>query len=158
MSPTQQIGKGQGCSPQLPIQPDTEVMQGHLGRQACLKASQGVGALTAQPEGVMQFVIDGLNNLPYSRQPAPQPAGPRVLTIALGRTDYLSPIAPIPVPVLGFTLKALVHHIVALGGSTQSGQPGMGPMTASEAVLCQPLIRGAGCADAETSDDSLGID
>ena len=104
MSPTQQVNKSQGGTAQLPVEPDTEIVQGGLGGQPSLKALQLVRALPVQPEGVVEFVKDRFHDLAYPGQPAPQSLGPRGLAVSFGRRDQpgavavLPPLMPLPAP------------------------------------------------------------
>jgi hypothetical protein len=82
-SPVEQISESQGLAPQLPIEPDAKVMQGHFGSQACLKAVQRMRTLTGQPKGIEQLVINGLNE---SRAAQPESSA-RVWTSALDCVD-----------------------------------------------------------------------
>ena len=74
--PVEQISESQRLAPELHVEPDTKVMQGHFGGQACLKAIQGMWTFPSQPEGIEQLVIGGLNNLTQPSQPAPPSFGP----------------------------------------------------------------------------------
>src|SRR2546421_8885363 len=95
--PVEQIGKGQRIAPQLQVEPNAKVMQGHLGRQTCLKAVQRMGTLTGQPKGIEQFVIDGLNDLARSCQPASPVFGPAHFAALMWWTDHLRAISGLPV-------------------------------------------------------------
>ena len=142
----------------MPVQPDTEIMQGHLGRQSGLKAIQLVRALPVQREGMVELVEDGLHHLAYPSQPPAQCFGPRVPAVAPGRTDYPGPVAVPPPLSCRLALKAFVHHVPALGWLPQSGQPGMGSMPEGEEVPGHGLVLDAGWGKAEAGDDPLGID
>ena len=97
--PGEQLGKSQGITPKLQIEPDTKVMQGDLSRQAGLKTVQGMGTLPSQTEGVVQLVIDALHDLTQSCQPAPPGLGPLLLAALMRRTDDLGPVTGLPVPM-----------------------------------------------------------
>ena len=58
----------------MPVQPDTEIMQGSLGRQPGLKAVQLVRPLPVQGEGMVELVENRLHHLAYPgwRIPASQ--------------------------------------------------------------------------------------
>jgi hypothetical protein len=74
--PIKQISKSQRIAPKLQVEPDAKVMQGHFRGQTCLKAVQGMRALTGKLEGIEQLVIDGLDDLAQPSQPASPVFGP----------------------------------------------------------------------------------
>jgi hypothetical protein len=74
--PSKQISKGQGLTTQLTIEPDAKVLQADFGGQASLKAQEIMRPFPPQAEGVEQFVVDGFDDLPQTRQPAPPLLGP----------------------------------------------------------------------------------
>ena len=88
--PVEQISESQRLAPQLPVEPDTKVVQGHFGRQARLKAIQGMRTLPRQPEGIEQLIIDGFNDLAQPSQPAPPVFGPAHFAALVRRPDDLS--------------------------------------------------------------------
>src|SRR5215510_10049772 len=94
--PIHQVRKGQPRPAALFIQPDAEVMQGHLCRQARLKTTQRMRPFTIKAEGMLELVIDRLYNLADSRKPALQGLGPWCLVIPFGRADDLGAVEPPP--------------------------------------------------------------
>src|SRR5436305_499922 len=86
--PVEQISESQRLAPQLPVEPDTKVVQGHFGRQARLKAIQGMRTLPRQPEGIEQLIIDGFNDLAQPDQPAPRRLASRVGMPELSSASY----------------------------------------------------------------------
>ena len=66
--PVEQVGESQWLAAHLQVEPDAKVMQGHFRGQTCLKAVQGMRALTGKPEGIEQLVIEGLNDLTQPSQ------------------------------------------------------------------------------------------
>ncbi len=66
--PVEQISESQRLAAHLHVEPDAKVMQSDFGCQARLKAIQRVRALTGQPEGIEQLVVNGLNDLTQSSQ------------------------------------------------------------------------------------------
>ena len=157
MLPSKQVGKSQRWAAQLPVQPDTEIVQGGLGRHPGLKAFQLVRAFPVQPEGMVELVEDSLHHLAYPSQPSAQFFGPGIPAVALGRTDYPGSIAVSPPLCRRLALKAFVHYIPAPGWFPQSGQPGMGSMPEGEEVFGQGLVFDASWGKAEAGDDALGI-
>src|SRR5215471_5124983 len=106
-----QVCESQPWPAQLFIQPDTEVMQGHLRRQTRLKPTEVMGPFTIEAEGMPELVIHGLDYLTYPRQPAPEPLGPRRSAIALGRAEDLGAIGLPPGLLIGVPFEALVDDI-----------------------------------------------
>ena len=66
--PVEQISESQRLAAHLHVEPKAKVMQSDFGCQARLKAVQRVRALTGQPEGIEQLVIEGLNDLTQPSQ------------------------------------------------------------------------------------------
>src|SRR5262245_12792700 len=124
--PIHQVRKGQPRPAALFIQPDAEVMQGHLCRQARLKTTQLMRPFTIKAESRLELVIDRLHDLADSREPAPQRLGPRPLTVPLGRADDRGPVGRPPRPLMGLALKALVDDVRTLGGCPNTRQARMG--------------------------------
>ena len=157
MSPTQQVNKSQRGAALLPVEPDTEIVQGGLGGQPGLKAIQLVRPLPVQPEGVVELLKDRFHDLAYPSQPAAQSLGPRGLAVAFGRRDQPGAVAVLP-PLMPLpSLEALIRHIPAQGRRPQGGQPGVGSMPKGEEILGQCLVLGAGRGKAEAGNDALRI-
>jgi hypothetical protein len=85
MLPIHQVREGKTGATKLLIEPDAEVVQGHFRRQTSLKAAPSMGTLVAEAEGMMPFVVDGLDELARPGQPAPAPLRPRLVAIPLRR-------------------------------------------------------------------------
>ena len=158
MSPAQQVRKSQVGTAQLPVEPDTEIVQGGLGGQPGLKAVQLVRALPVQPEGMVELLEDRFHDLTYPGQPAAQCFGPRGLAVGFGRRDQPGTIAVLPPLMPLLSLEALVRHIPAQSLRPQGGKPGVGSLPEGEEILGQSLVPGAGRGKAETGNDALGID
>ena len=142
----------------MPVQPDTEIVQGGLGRHPGLKALLLARAFPVQPEGMVELVEDGLHHLAHPSQPSAQFFGPGIPAVAFGRTDYPGSIAVSPPLSRRLARKAFVHYIPTPGWLPQSGQPGMGSMPEGGEVFGQGLVFDAGWGKAEAGDDALGID
>jgi Enoyl-(Acyl carrier protein) reductase len=56
----------------LRIAPETKVVQGHLGRQAGLKAGEVMEPRTTETAGMMHVLVDRLNDLTHPGQPTAQ--------------------------------------------------------------------------------------
>jgi hypothetical protein len=98
------------------IQPDAEVMQRHLRRQAGLKAGEGMGALAREAEGMMPLVVDRLDDLAHPGQPTAHTFGPGMSAIPLRRANHLGPIAGPPAHMSSLSLEALITDIGAQRG------------------------------------------
>src|SRR5262247_662461 len=105
--PVYQVHKGQPRPAELLIQPHAEVMQGDLRGQARLQPAEGMGPFAIQAEGMLELVMDRLHNLADASEPAPEPLGPRRLTVPLRRADDLGSVGRQPRPMDGLALKAL---------------------------------------------------
>src|SRR6266581_2919537 len=130
--PIEQISESQRLATQLPVEPDTKVVQGHFGRQTCLKAMQGMRTLTGQPESVEQLLIDGFNDLAQPGQPASPVFGPAHLAALMGRADHLCAILCRPSTMQVIACKAFVGDIDALGWRADTGQARRGMLTRRE--------------------------
>jgi hypothetical protein len=113
MLPIHQVREGKTGATKLFIEPDAEVVQGHLRRQASLKAAPSMGTLVAKAEGMMHFVVDGLDDLAHPGQPAAPPLRPRMVAIPLRRAPHLGPLVVPPAPVCGLALEALITEVGA---------------------------------------------
>src|SRR5258708_2255737 len=139
-SPVKQISESQRLTAKLQVEPEAKVMQGHFGGQTCLKAIQGMGAFTSQPEGIEQLAIDRFNDLAQSCQPASPGLGPAHLTTLMGRTDHFCAVAGLPAAMQLIACKAFVGHIDALSGSADTAQTWRGMLTSSEKGLGQRMV------------------
>jgi hypothetical protein len=70
-----------------------------------------VGPLLPQAEGVEQLVVDRLYDLTNAGDPPPEPLGPRLLGVALGRMDDFGSVAFQPTPMILFSLEAFVCDV-----------------------------------------------
>jgi hypothetical protein len=92
----------------MQIEPDTGIVQPNFGRQASLKARQVVRTLTGQAEGIQEFVVDGLDDLSKTGQPAPQRFGPVDALAALVRGHHqVGPMLVQPLESWSFSGKDL---------------------------------------------------
>ncbi len=157
MSPTQQISEGQTRSAQLFIQPDTEVVQGHLGRQSSLESTQFMGTLSIESETVLEFVVHRLHDLAYACNPSAQFLGPHSPAAPLGRTDNISTKAYLPALMMLFALKALVCDIRTRCWLSHTGYPGVGKATQAKEALSHRLIVGARRRETKACDHAHGV-
>src|SRR5690349_2013229 len=147
--PLEQIGKDQGIAPQLQVEPDAKVMQGHFGRQTCLKAVQGMGTLTGKPKGVEQLAIDRFNDLTQSSQPASPVFGPAHLALLMRRADNLGSILLIPLAMQLIASKACVGDIDALCWNADTGQTWRGLLSSGKKGLGQAVVVTTPCGKPE---------
>src|SRR6516165_11534413 len=127
-------------------------MQGHLRGQAPLQPAEGMGPFSIQAERMLELVMDCLHNLADAREPAPEPLGPRRLTVPLRWADDLGPVGRPPRPLVGLPLKALIDDVRTLCGRPDTGQARMRLAAQSKKRLRQRLILGAGGPTAKTDD------
>src|SRR5215472_12306981 len=109
--PVHQVCKGQPGPAKLLIQPDAEVMQGHLRGQPRLQPTELMGAFPIQAEGMMELVMDCLHNLADTREPAPPRLGPRPPTIAPRWTNNLGAVGRPPCRMVRLAFQAFVDNI-----------------------------------------------
>jgi Sodium/hydrogen exchanger family len=141
--PLNQVRERQRRTPELDVEPQVEVMQGHLGGQARPEAREGMGALVLQTAGRQQAVMDRLHELADAGVPAPQGLGPVARSTALGFGNDGGPVALSLGGVPGAALKACSHHVHAAGGRAAAGQTGLRVMVQCQegfghALLCGP--------------------
>src|SRR5262249_9832862 len=105
--PVHQVCEGQPWPAQVCIQPDTEVMQGHLRRQARLKPPEVMGPFTIEAERMPEHLTHSLIDRARPGAPAPEPLGPRRAAMALRRADHLGPLGLPPRRMMSLALKAL---------------------------------------------------
>jgi hypothetical protein len=110
--PLEQLSKSQRSAVELQIEPDAKIVQSHFRGQASLKSRQVMRAFASQAEGVQQLVIDGLNDLPHTGQPATQAFGPALPFAALmRRSDQIDLILLVPTTSRSLLGLAFVCHI-----------------------------------------------
>ena len=114
-SPVHQIRKGQQWSAELSIQPDTEVMQGHLRRHAPLQPAEVMRPFPLETECMPELLIPGRHDLASPRPPAPEPLGPRCAAMALRGTDDLGALGLPPGVLGGVPLDALIDNLRPVG-------------------------------------------
>ena len=113
--------------------------------------------LPVKSKSIVQLLVDGLYNLPQASYPTSQLFGPGLAAVSFGWADHLGPVMLIPKLVPVFTLKSLVHHVVAHCWVPYGRHPGLGIMAESEEVLGHGLVFGAGWGKGEPGNDPLGI-
>src|SRR6266478_4102296 len=123
--PLDQLSKSQRSAVELQIEPDAKIVQSHFRSQASLKSRQVMRAFASQAEGVQQLVIDGLNDLPQTGQPATQGFGPALPFAALmRRSDQIDLILLVPTTSRSLLGLAFVCHIRPLSGQAAASQLG----------------------------------
>src|SRR5579859_194844 len=98
--PGDQVGEGEGRAPELPVEPEAEVVQGDGGGQPRLEAGEVMGPVRPQPERVLQLSEDGLDDLAAPAQPALERRGPGLAAVVLRRADDQGVVVGPPVPVV----------------------------------------------------------
>jgi hypothetical protein len=63
--PIHQLRKGQPRPTELVIQPQAEIMQGHLRRHACLTPTEVMGPFTIETERMPELLIYRLHDLAH---------------------------------------------------------------------------------------------
>ena len=157
-SPVHQVREGQPWPAQLSIEPDTKVMQRDLGRQAGPKPAEIMGPLPVQAEGMMELLIDRLDDLADSGEPAAQRLRPRPLAGALGRTEDLRPIGLPPHRMVCLPLKALIDDIRPQGWAPHTWQPRVGLAAQGKEGVGQGWVFGAGRAKAKAGNHLDWVD
>jgi len=95
-------------------------VQSDRSGQARLTTAEFMEAFAIEAECVAELVIDGLDHLAYPRQLAAEPLGPVPCAVAFGRAEHARAVELIPGHMIGSPLKALVHHVRAVGRCPRS--------------------------------------
>src|SRR5262252_9880423 len=103
--PIHQVRKGQPRPTTLFMQPQAEVMQGHLRRQARLQPPEVMRPFAIEAERMPELLIYGLHALTYPSHPAPEPLGPRRSALALRWAEHLGPVGLPPRRLMGLALQ-----------------------------------------------------
>src|SRR5215216_4349505 len=75
-SPLEQVSEGQPRTTKLVVEPDAEVVQRNPGRQASPQPAQLMGSLRAKAKGIVELLVNRLDDLANACRPTPQPLGP----------------------------------------------------------------------------------
>src|SRR6266851_4310937 len=70
----EQVSKSHGRTPQLKVEPTTEIVQAHFGGETSAKANKRMESVGGEAKGQVQFAGDGFNHLADGVHEAP-PAG-----------------------------------------------------------------------------------
>src|SRR5215213_12027554 len=125
-------------------------MQRHPRCQSSSQSPHLVRPLLPQAEGVEQLVVDRLYDLTNAGDPPPEPLGPGLLGVALGRMDNLGSVAFQPTPMVLFSLEAFVCDVGSREGRARAFEPWVGVSPHREEGLGQWLIGGGGTPETET--------
>src|SRR5512143_1257181 len=109
--PAEQRGQGQERLAVASIEPETDVVQGHLGGQTGQEAVQLVRSFRLATERTLQSPDDRLHDLPLTRQPAALVGWPAVATAALRGSDDLGVGHRHPLLLADLPSEAAVRHI-----------------------------------------------
>src|SRR5689334_23571484 len=152
--PIDQVSKSQGRPLQMPIQPNTKVVQADLSCQASLKARQSMWSLSCQPKGIEQLVKDRLNQLAQPSQPLTPLFRPVLLAALMRRRNDLGPIQLAPTGMRLLTCKSFVGQVGSLRFGSDTVQPFWGTGTSGQKRLEQRLIVRAGWAKPIAGNDA----
>src|SRR5215207_7422066 len=134
-------------------------MQSHPRRQTSSQASQIMGALPPEDEGVEKLIVDTLDDLTYFSHPPPQTLGPGLLaSVAFRRMDDVRPVLIEPPPVVLGTLKAFIGHVGSRRHRAHTPQPGVRSGSYGEEGLGHLLVGARGGSKAEARNNPGGID
>lgn len=105
------------------MQPDAKIVQSHFRGQTRLKARQVMRTFASQAEGVQHLVIDCLDDLSQTGQPAAQGFGPALPSAALMRRgDQINLVLLLPLTSGPLTCKPFIGEIRPLGRQTSTRQ------------------------------------
>src|SRR5579859_3706094 len=138
------------------IEPETEVMQSHLRRQASLEPSQGMWSVVFQTQDRIQLVKDRLDNLALPSQPAAQRFRPGMVTRPSGTANHLNTIVVLPGRVPGAPFKAGIDDIHPTNRLAGTGQARIRTLSRSEERLRQRLILGTAWCKTKAGDHPGG--
>src|SRR5215211_2131183 len=124
-------------------------MQRHPRRQSSSQTPDLVGPLLPQAEGVKQLVVDCLYDLTNAGDPLPEPLGPGLFGVALGRMEDLGSVAFQPTPMVVFSLEDFVCDVGSREGRARAFEPRVGISPHREEGLGQWLIGGGGTPETE---------
>src|SRR6266446_327957 len=154
--PLEQLSKSQRSAVELQIEPNAKIVQSHFRGQTSLKACQIMRTFASQAERVQHLIVDGLNNLPQTGQPATQGFGPALPFAALmWRSDQIDLILLMPAPSRSLTSKAFVSHIRSLSGQAAASQLGRRRLASGKQGRSQVLVVGTRAPKAETRNHPL---
>src|SRR5579859_1545828 len=156
--PFKQVGKGQRLAPQAQVEPNAKVMQGHFGCQTGLKAREVMRPFASQPKGSEQFVIDRLNDLAQSGQPAPPLFGPVLLAALMRSGDDFCSVALAPLGLGLLSGKAFIRQIDPLSRASHTAQTSSWPRSCGKHGLRQPVIVRTGRSKTKAGNDAVWVD
>src|SRR5262249_15920925 len=131
---------------------------GDLGGQARLQPAEFMRTLAVEAEGMRELLIHRLDDLPHPSHSAPEPLGPRRLTVPFGWADDLGSLDSPPGSLLGLSLDALVDHVGSTGRGAYTCQAWVGLATQCKERVCGGLIFGTRRTNAEAGDHPAGVD
>src|ERR687896_911653 len=158
MLPVYQVRESKIRAAEWLIEPDAEVVQRHLRRQARLKAIQVVRTLTAKAKSMVELVVDGLHDLTDPGEPAAHALRPGLVAIALRRAQHLRSVTMPPARVRGLPLEALITDIGPEGRLSDTQASRVGSLAQGEEGLGQRLVFGTGGANTIAGNDPSGGD
>jgi len=114
---------------------------------------------TIPPEAksVEQLIVNAFNDLAHGGYPPPEPLGPVLFGVSLGRMNNLRSVAFEPTPMVLGTFKALVGYVGTTAKRADATQSGVRLGSYGEEGLGQRLVGGGGRAETEASDHPCRI-
>jgi hypothetical protein len=106
----------------MQIESQTKIVQAHFDGQTSLKTRQVMRPFPHQTKGIQQVVIDRLDDLPQTRQPAPQRFGPReLLAVVMRGCHDFHLILRLPALLRVGSCKPFIGYISSLGTQSSAG-------------------------------------
>src|SRR5215207_3624877 len=147
-SPLEQVSEGQPRTTKLVVEPDAEVVQRNPGRQASPQPAQLMGSLRAKAKGIVELLVNRLDDLANACRPTPQPLGPSPFAPVLSGWAHDARSVEIePAPMVLFALEALIGHVWPRGRRSHARRPGVRLAAQSEEGFGQRLVFGAGAGE-----------
>src|SRR5512135_2956628 len=153
--PIDQVSKSQRRTVQMPIQPDTNIMQADLGSQPSLKSGKRVRAFSRQAKGVEQLVEHRLDALTQVSQPPSPCFRPALLAPLVRRRNHLGSQALSPTTMRFVTSKPFVSDVAALCRLARAGQLHHGVSSDRQEGFQQLVIMGTCRAKPVAGDHAL---
>jgi len=134
----------------MQIEPQTKIVQAHFGGQTSLKTRQIMRPFPRQTKGIQLFVSDRLDDLPQTRQPAPQRLRPMELFALLMRGCHdFHLILLLPARLRVGSCKPFIGNRSSVGRQATAGQGRRWCCSQRKQGLGQQLIVGGSRAKAK---------
>src|SRR5215203_2008395 len=154
-SPLEQVSEGQPRTTKLVVEPDAEVVQRNPGSQASPQPAQLMGSLRAKAKGIVELLVNRLDDLANACRPTTQPLGPSPFAPVLsGWAHDARSVAIEPAPMVFFALETLVGHVGSRGCRSHARQPRVRSVADGEEGLGHLLVGDGSGREAEARDDA----